>query len=200
MEIEVNRKRLFLIVGILALIILAAVLAPRLNRSPVRATEALATATPTPAHQKVVANVDITLNNQSQWQVEGWDECLPKLQTWIGEQYPLQRLTVVITDTVSPDMVIGVKQTEGSGPDAAVKGKYEKTEDGLTLTIAVTEGESGDKLDVALTVETALLVQEYARPKTRAAWNNHRNGLEQFRPLISKEKDQWISQCLHLAR
>ena len=203
MEIEVNWRRLFLIIGIIALVILAAVFVPRfMNRSPVQATEAVATVTPTPAHQKVVANVDITLDNRSEWKIEGWDECLPMLSAWIGEQYPLQSLTVVVTDTVSPDMVLGVSQTGGDEHKATVYGKYEEKDDqGLNLTVAIKQGEPGNNLDTAMTVEIAWLVQEFYRPKTKESWQKSQHeGLEIFQPLIHKENDQWVSDCLHLTR
>ena len=203
MEIEVNWRRLFLIIGIIALVILAAVFVPRfMNRSPVQATEAVATITPTPAHQKVVANVDITLDNRSEWKIEGWDECLPMLSAWIGEQYPLQSLTVVVTNTVSPDMVLGVSQTGGDEPEATVFGKYEEKDDqGLNLTVAVKQGEPGNNLDTAMTVEIAWLVREFYRPKTKEAWQKSQHeGLAVFRPLIHKEDEQWVSDCLHLTR
>ena len=201
MEVEINWRRLILISFLAAMLIVAAYAVPRML-STRESNAALSTSTPSsPSEQKVAASeVTIHFDNQSAWKLNGVEACLPKLQAWIGEQYPLQKLAVVITDTVSPDMVIGVRQTGGDEPDAIVRGKYEETEDGLILTIAVVEGEPGDNLDVALTVETALLAQEYARPKTKAAWKNQQNGLDRFRPLISKEEDQWTSRCLHLAR
>ena len=202
MEIEVNWTRLFLIIGIVALIILALVFVPRfLNRPPVEATEN-ATATPTPAPQKVIANMDITLDNHSEWQIEGLDECLSKLSAWIGEQYPLQSMTVVVTDTASPDMVMGVSQTGGDEPKATVYGKYEEDGDqGLNLTVAVKQGKPGNNLDTAMTVAIAWLVREFYRPKTKEAWQKSQHeGLEVFQPLIHKESDQWVSDCLHLTR
>ena len=205
MEIEVNWRRLFLIIGIIALAILAVVFIPRFpNRSPVQATEAVATGTPTSAPQKVVANVNITLDNQSQWKVDGLDECLPKLSAWIGEQYPLQSLTVIITDTVTSDMAVSAvfpDPRESWPPDVSVNGKCSEKDRGyLTCVVGVKKGAPGPTLDMLASVELAQLVADYYRPKTKKAWKEWSQNWkwENFQPLIHKENDQWVSNCLHL--
>ena len=207
MEIEVNWRRLFLIIGIIALVILAAVFVPRfMNRPSVQATEAVATVTPTPAHQKVVANVDITLDNRSEWKIEGWDECLPMLSAWIGEQYPLQSLTVVVTDTVTSDMAVSAvfpDPRESWPPDVSVNGKcIEKDQNKLTCIIGVKKGNPGPTLDMLATVEIAQIVADHYRSKTKKAWEKWSQNWkwENFQPLIHKENDQWVSDCLHLTR
>lgn len=200
MEVEFNWKRIFVIIVIIALV--AGAFALWRFSPTVHTAKKVSSITPTPAPPKVVAsNININLENQSGWKVEGLEACLPKLNAWL-DRYPLESLTVVITDTASPDMVIGVTQTSENEPKATVFGKYEEI-DGqhLNLIIAVKEGEPSDNLNVAMTVETAWLVREYFRPKTKEAWNQrNQEGLEVFQPLIHKENSQWVSDCLHLDR
>ena len=200
MEVEFIWKRIFVIILIIALV--AGYFALWQALPTAHMAKKSSSITPTPAPPKVVASdINIRLENQSGWKVEGLDACLPKLNAWL-DQYPLESLTVVITDTVSPDMVIGVTQTSENEPKATVFGKYEEIDgQDLNLIVAVKEGEPGDNLDVAMTVETALLVQDHFRPRTKNDWSqNEQEGLEVFQPLIHKENSQWVSDCLHLDR
>ena len=202
MEVEFNRRSFTMLILVIALVGGAFIALPRLH-DRYQADEELAglKATQVPERQKVVASdLEINFENQSSWQIEGVEECLPLLNAWLSD-YSLQQLTIVMTDTVTDDMVIGVRQSGKDAPDASVTGMYQETDQGLKLVITVEEGQPGSaNLDVAVTVETALLVQEYFRPKTKETWRNRQNGLEQFQPLIHKEGDEWKSNCLHLTR
>ena len=206
MEVELNWHRFALIALIASLLVGGAYfLWPRLpSNTQVTADMEAVKATVVPRQKVVANNLNGNFENQSSWKVEGIETCLPKLSAWIGERYPLQTITIVITDTVSPDMVIGVKQSGQNAPNAVVMGKHKKNEEeegGLVLTIAIKEGKPETaNLDVAITVEMAALVYDYFRPKTKGAWENQNDGLEQFQPLIRKEDGQWISDCLHLTR
>ena len=204
MEVELNWRRFALIALIASLLVGGAyILWPRLQSNIQANTDMEAIKATLVPGQKIVANkLNINFENQSSWKVEGIETCLPKLSAWIGERYPLQTLTIMITDTVSPDMAISVQQSRETEPDALVTGKYEETENqGLTLTIAVKEGKPGStNLDVAVTVEAAALVYDYFRPRTQEYLKSQKDGLKQFQPLIRKEDGQWISDCLHLTR
>lgn len=207
LKVEVNWRRLFLIIGIVALAMLAVVFVSRfLNRSPVEATNVSVTVAPTPASQKAVANVDIALDNRSAWKIEGQDECLPKLSAWIGEQYPLQNLTIVITDTVTPEMSIGAAyphpMVDNRDPEAIILGHCQEDSDTLICEMAVEKGHQSNALDIAATVEVAELVQLHYLPRTKQAWRQWQRNWkwDNYRPLIRKENDQWISDCFHLEK
>jgi len=160
--------------------------------------------TPTASAPKVVADEKgVQIVNQSAWQIEGVEDCLPQFSAWLNDLYPVPNLTVVVTDTVTDDMVVVVRQSGRNGaPDAAVAGTCEPDGgQGARCTIAIQQGEPSPNLDVAATVEMVWLVQEFYRPRTRKAWNQGQStGLAAFRPLIHQEGEQWQSDCLHLTR
>ena len=202
MEVEFNRRGFALIALIAVLLVVGAyVLWPQLQPSNLTdADMASIKATLIPEQKIVASDLEINFDNQSSWQVEGVEECLPLLTEWL-DGYPLQSLNVVITDTVDSEMVLGVVQSGQNAPDARVRGRCEEqTPNELSCFMAVEQGEPGPNLDVAATVEVALLVQDYFRPRTQSAWKNQKNGLEQFQPLIHQEGDEWKSNCLHLTR
>ena len=206
MEIEVNWRVVILLVILAAIVLAGLFLAPRFlvaDKKPV--AEITPVVTDAPPVQKVVANpVDIAFRNESAWQVTGVEECLPKLQSWLGDRYPITNLTVVMTDTVSSDMVLATQQSAPNSMDAEVAGIcVERSEGDLACNIAVMQGNESDNLNVAAIVEIAWLIQEFYRPKTKASWEelqHQKQGFEAFQPLIIKENDQWTSDCLHLAR
>ena len=205
MEVEFNWKRLFLF-G--ALLILAVALFVIWSVAPgMLFAKNAKTPTTMPAssatQQIVVSDVDINIDNQSSWKVEGVDECLPKLQTWLGD-YPLESLTVVFTDTVTPDMAVSAvfpDPQESWPPDYSVRGQCDEVASGkLTCTIGVEKGNQGKVLDMLTTVEVAQLVADYYRPRTKEAAKNWTKNWKwkNFEPLIKKENDEWTSQCLHV--
>ncbi len=209
MEVEFNWRVIFL-VFILAMLILAGlILVPHFlasSRNPV--VEVTSVVTDTPLAQEVVANpVDIEFRNESDWQVSGVEECLPRLKSWLGDRYPLSSLTVVMTNTVTPEMAVGIVVPDKDDKKTArLKGicKNENGDsDALVCVMAVKQGGPGNELSVAATVEMAWLIQEFYRPKTKSSWEeiqNQKQGFEIFQPLIIKEDNQWVSDCLHLAR
>ena len=205
MEIEVNWRRFILIVLAIALVGGGAFVAlPQLqNRNQADDELADLKATLVPERQKIVASdLKINFENRSSWQVEGVEECLPLLSAWLNG-YPLETLSVVITDTVSPDMTLGVVQSGQNSPDAKVRGKCEdSTENELVCFMAVEQGEPSPNLDVAATMEIAWLVKDFYRPKTKDAWNRQaeKNVMADFQPLIKMENEEWKSNCLHLTR
>jgi len=206
LEIEVNWRLIILLI-ILAVIVLAGLfLVPHFWTA---SQEPVAEVTPTvidksPVQEIVAKPVDIEFRNESEWQVDGVEECLPKLKLWLSDRYPLTSLTVVLTDTVRADMVLIVQQSAPDTPEAEVAGVCEeKNSNELICTTAVKQGVESENLDVAMTVEVAWLIQEFYRPKTKESWEklqSNQTGLEMFQPLIIKENDQWVSDCLHLAR
>ena len=201
MEVEFNWRMLFLLLLLAAVISGAVLLAPHFagKPSPTPTVERAELDTP----QKIVANpIQVQFQNDSSWQVNGVQTCLPQLKIWLGD-YPLKNLTVIITDTVSADMALGVTQSSEGTPDAKVKGKCEeKAQDELTCFIAVMQGEPSANLDVAVTVGIVSLIQDFYRPRTKDAWKNQigKDFLTNFQPLIAKENGEWISNCLHLTR
>jgi len=202
LEVEFNWKRLFLF-G--ALLILAVALFVIWSVAPgmlfAKNAKTPTTMPASSATQQIVASdVDINIDNQSSWKVEGVDACLPALKAWLGD-YPLESLTVVFTDTVTPEMALSVLQSGKGHPDADVTGQCEEREAyHILCTLAIKQGEPSSNLDVAITVEMAWLVKEFYRPKTKEAWESQteKNTLPDFQPLIKKENDEWISQCLHV--
>jgi len=206
LEIEVNWRAVILLIILAVIVVAGLFLAPRFRVSGrKRGAETTAVATDAPSTQEVVANpIDIEFQNDSSWRVTGIDECLPKFKNWLGDQYPLASLTVVMTDTVNADMVLATRQSGSNAPDAEVTGECaEENKDNLICNIAVKQGEESDNLDVAATVEIAWLVQEFYRPKTKDSWEklqHQKQGFEAFQPLITMEDNQWTSDCLHLTR
>ena len=199
MEVEFDKKRFFLVIFLLAIIAGGILLWPTLSSSLPALGKTQNTPTPTTGQKVVASKVDITIQNKSAWQVSGVGECLPTLDAWLAD-YPLKSLTVVITDTVSADMTLGVTQSGQGVSDAKVKGKCEEmAKDELTCFIAIQQGEPAPNLDVAATVEVATLIQDFYRPKTKSAWENQDgNILSTFQPLIEMENNVWKSNCLHL--
>ena len=209
MEIEINWRRFILIVLAIALVGGGAFVAlPQLqNRNQADDELADLKATLVPERQKIVASdLKINFENRSSWQVEGVEECLPLLNDWLGEQYPLQSLAVIITDTVTSDMAVSTvfpDPRESWPPDASVNGKCNEKDIGyLTCVVGVKKGAPGPTLDMLVSVELAQLVADYYRPKTKKAWEEWTKNWkwENFQPLIHKEGDQWVSDCLHLIR
>jgi len=197
LEIEFNWRKLLFFVFIALILGGALLLLPRYLSDKLNTHSAA-------INNQNAHSVAIKVDNQSAWRIEGVNDCLPKLSAWMGEKSPVENLTVIVTDTVSADMAVAVQQSGHAGnPDAEVTGKCEKTEaDNVLCTIAVKRGSTSPNLDVAATVEIAWLVQEFYRPKTKAAWEKAQlqNGLDVFQPLIHQEDEQWISDCLHIAR
>ncbi len=208
MEIEVNWRAVILLVILVAIVLAGLFLAPRFlvaGKKPVAETTPVVT--DTPPVQEVVANpVDIEFHNESAWQVTGVEECLPKLQSWLGDRYQVESITFVITNTVTANMAVGTvfpDPRESWPPDVSVKGICEEeAANQLTCIIGVEKGGPGPKLDMAASVEMAQLVADFYRPRTKEAWSAWTKNWkwENFQPLIIKENDQWTSDCLHLAR
>ncbi len=205
MEIEFNRRTLILIIAITTLLLATVFLLIRMrpNSAPATRHHALTPTRPSSSQKAAAGNSHIDFVNQSAWQVTGVDACLPKLEAWLGNRYPLQKLTVAITDTVRDGMTLAVQQSGDDGAsDAIVRGKCEAAkEKAVICTLAVAQGRPGRNLDVAATVAIAWLVEDFYRPKTKTAWRQpNQGGLEAFQPLISKENGSWQSDCLHLVR
>jgi hypothetical protein len=207
--LEINLNRRTLAQGVILIILLLAgfffLHQIRPGGNPPLADDALApTHTPPP---QTVAGSDLAIDfvNQSAWQVNGVDACLPELSVWLESRYPIRKLTIVVTDAESEKMALAVRQSgENGAPDAEVAGKCTAAKaNELTCSIVIKEGDPSPNLDVAATVELAWLLREFYRPKTRDAWNklqSDKDGLESYQPLISKEGGRWRSNCLHLTR
>ena len=205
MEVEFNWRRFALIVLIVALIAGGAFLLwPRLqgfSQTDEELADLKATLVP---EQKVVAS---DFENQSSWKVEGVEECLPKLQAWIGErEYSLKSVSITLVDTETPEMGVGVAYPhpilDNAQPEAIVTGNCKELDGTLSCQIAVREGESGDALNVASSVELAQLIYWQFRPRTRQGWQEWQRNWkwENFQPLIRKEGNEWKSDCLYLTR
>jgi len=205
LEVEFNAKRFFLII-IVIVIVAGGAFILWLGMSNMRTATSGATPSATPTlSQKVVANLEIDLDNQSSWKVSGVDECLPKLNDWLDDKYPVKSLTVVITDTVTPDMTLGAAYPhpllDHADPEAIVVGNCQESgNNGLSCQMAVQKGDQGESLDVAASVEIVQLVQWHFRPKTKKGWAEWQKNWkwENYRPIIEKEGAQWQSACLHL--
>ncbi len=182
---EISLRKVFLVVLLLALLAVTGKVVYDRTR-PVRLA-----VDPAPA-------VAITFVDESadwDWQPEG---CAVPLEAFVKNAATVE---FVLLDAAVRDMPLVVVYPELLAPDATTATAVcDRVPDAAALTCYVATADApGAEPAVAVAVAMAYALQEDARPKTleafaaRPAW-----AWENFRPVITKEGNQWQS-CLQLS-
>ena len=210
MEVEV-RARTLVMGAIVVVLALAGLLVLTFSsgekeraggRAPVRAAAA-----PTPT---AAPRVRVVVENRSEeWEVHGLDECLPKLRSWLERRgYPLRSVTLVVTDTVTPEMAVSTvwpDPRDAWPPTHEVSGVCRGDPASPECVLAVEKGEPGPTLALIASVELANVVYDFYRPRRQGLVDENGRikewGWELFTPLIEKQEDgTWRSACISLSR